>query len=64
MIIDKITFTSADDYVTIDDMFNISSLYPCVEWGILLSKEKQGTLKYPSNAWLKYLEKNVNQELK
>lgn len=41
-----ITFTGADDHADIDGMVQLSKRYR-VEWGILLSKSRQGTGRYP-----------------
>jgi hypothetical protein len=52
MVVNKVTITGADDSTDISEMIDISKAYPWVEWGILLLKDKMGTPRYPSQAWL------------
>lgn len=52
MILDHITITGADDdtdFMFLDDMM---AKYHHVEWGILFSKKRKGTPRYPSDAWI------------
>lgn len=59
MIIEKIAFTGADDYVYPKGLIDLSCQHPYIEWGILLSKSRQGTQKYPSNSWIERMEYEV-----
>ena len=54
-MINKITITGADDHTDINDMIRISKQFPLVEWGILFSKNRQGTQRYPSYEWVRKL---------
>lgn len=49
-----LTFTGADDGVGVGGMLDIGQHYP-VEWGILFSKTRQGTPRYPSLNWVRAL---------
>jgi phosphoribosylanthranilate isomerase len=52
-MIRTITVTGADDSVTdIEEMFSLSSIYPRLEWGILVSKNNMGGPRFPSMVWL------------
>jgi hypothetical protein len=57
VILDRITITGADDSVSPADLVSLSQEFPMVEWGILLSKDRIGTPRYPSKAWLDDLKK-------
>lgn len=56
-MINKITFTGADDNTPIDELFNLSSRLIekgiTVEWGILFSISNSGKPRYPSSTWIK-----------
>lgn len=49
-----ITFTGADDATSIVDMLNLARDYP-IEWGILLSRSREGTPRYPTLQWVRAL---------
>jgi hypothetical protein len=49
-----ITFTGFDDQTSVERMLSLSSRFP-IEWGILLSKDRQGSERYPSPAAVKHL---------
>lgn len=51
-VLNKVTITGADDNTDINEILDISEKYPFVEWGILFSKSKVGTPRYPSPHWL------------
>ena len=52
-MIRTVTVTGADDCVTdIEEMFSLSSIYPRLEWGILVSQKNMGSSRFPSMAWL------------
>lgn len=55
-----LTFTGADDSVGADGMFEIGQHYP-VEWGILFSKARQGTPRYPSLNWVRALTQEADR---
>ena len=50
-----LTITGADDSVRPFDLIELSARYPFVEWGILWSKKRQGTPRYPSDSWIDLL---------
>lgn len=54
-----VTFTGADDTVAPRDLLHISRHYPWVEWGILFSRKRQGSTRYPSVEWLSELHGHV-----
>lgn len=54
-MIDRITFTGADDSVTPNELLKISAGHPKVEWGILISKNNMGTPRFPSAKWINEL---------
>lgn len=53
MILKNITFTGADDKVDKQHLYEISSNYPNVEWGILWYSKKMGTQRYPTKEWIR-----------
>lgn len=60
-MIDKVTITGADNSITPKDLIKLTDMYPFVEWGILVSKNRFGTPRYPSLEWMKEL-KEVKKE--
>jgi len=52
MILKNITFTGADDKINKQDLYDISTNYPMVEWGILWYPKKMGTQRYPTKKWI------------
>jgi hypothetical protein len=61
----KMTATGADQTIAPNTLVEVSEKYPFVEWGILLSKNKEGNGRYPNLNWIKDLKKfaegkNVN----
>lgn len=52
MIFDFVTITGADDDVDLLFLDDMTSRFPHVEWGILLSEKRKGTPRYPSDKWL------------
>lgn len=54
-IIKVVTVTSADYSVRPEDLVPIAKEYPFVEFGILLSKKRQGSKRFPSRDWLEEL---------
>ncbi|HRZ29484.1 MAG TPA: hypothetical protein P5052_01745 [Candidatus Paceibacterota bacterium] len=53
--INCVTVTGADDYNDPNEMADIFSKYPFVEFGILLSSDRLGSTRFPSINWLKKL---------
>lgn len=48
MKIDKVTITGADDKTERAELYALWQHYPFVEWGVLFSKSKEATPRYPS----------------
>lgn len=55
MKLSNVTISSTDDTVKQECLFNLSALYPFAEWGILFSRKRIGTARYPSAYWLSVL---------
>lgn len=55
MILDRVTFTGADDSVDPQELVRLSDRFPFVEWGILFSRARLGSPRYPSQTWLTVL---------
>lgn len=47
----RVTISGADDGVNPADLAALSWRFPFVEWGILFSAKREGTLRYPSGEW-------------
>ena len=56
MKINRVTVSGASDDVDILDILNFSTLIPCVEWGILLSKSQSGNGRFPTIKWIQTLD--------
>lgn len=52
MKISKVTMTGADDSIQPVKLLALSAIYPFVEWGILLSRNSQGSNRFPSLQWM------------
>ena len=52
MKIYKVTMTGADDSINPNELIEISKKYPFVEWGILVSRNSQGSNRFPSLQWM------------
>jgi len=52
MKLTKVTITGADDKVNPGVLASLASEYPFVEWGILVSKKREGSPRYPSHQWI------------
>lgn len=59
MKIKTVTITGADDNTDIDALMKIHNHYPFVEFGILFSRSRQGTSRYPSLEWVKLLQEEA-----
>lgn len=55
----NVTITGADDEVDPRDLLMLSDQYPFVEWGILFSQTRNGTPRYPSDGWLRWLQSEI-----
>lgn len=60
MNINKVTISGADDKVNVETLKDIQRRFPFVEWGILISKKRMGTNRYPTANWLGDLEQDLN----
>lgn len=58
-MLNKITFTGADNQTDIKEMIQLSFDYPHVEFAILFSKNKSGVERYPDAKWVKNLLDNA-----
>ena len=47
-----VTITGADDETDIKDLVELSEEFDFVEWGILVSKTRTGTERFPSRDWV------------
>lgn len=62
-VIDRVTFTGADDSVDPFDLVRIQQRFPFVEWGILFGSEgRQGTPRYPTDDWLRSFNNAMPEE--
>jgi phosphoribosylanthranilate isomerase len=52
MKLDRVTITGADSAVKAIDLIAFSRDFPFVEWGILFSKQRTGTPRYPDFDWV------------
>lgn len=55
MKIKTVTITGADNSVDPESLVELSREFPFVEWGILLSRSREGNKRYPDKAWLEQL---------
>lgn len=51
MSLTRLTITGADDGTDPDELVRLSQRFPFVEWGILFSRKREGTPRYPSRHW-------------
>jgi hypothetical protein len=51
-----VTITGADDRVDPSALADLSAEFPFVEWGILASKGREGTPRYPTREWMQRLD--------
>ena len=53
MIINKVTFTGADDSVSVEKLAELIKEHPYIELGILVSRKSTGLVpRYPSLHWI------------
>lgn len=55
MKLSKVTITGADYNTEITDLVDLSKDYPFVEWGILVSKGRENSYRYPPLNWIERL---------
>lgn len=55
-MITRVTITGADDNTPISALAELSAEFPFVEWGILVSRAREGTTRYPSRSWCTHLD--------
>jgi hypothetical protein len=48
----RVTITGADDSTSISELVGLSSEFPFVELGILVSKGQEGSHRFPSHRWI------------
>jgi phosphoribosylanthranilate isomerase len=56
MKLSRVTLTGADDLVNPIEMGRLSEEFPWIEWGILFSRKRAGTARYPSAEWIARLQ--------
>jgi len=54
-MINRVTFTGADDTTDINEMIELSEKYPFVEWAILVMPGRYGKDRFPSKDWIRQL---------
>jgi hypothetical protein len=52
MKIHTVTITGADDTTDIQQLVNLSTEFPFVEWGVLVSKSEEGNSRFPTRPWI------------
>ena len=62
MILSKVTITGADNFTDIQQIIEISKKYPFVEWGILFSKKRLNTPRYPTKYFAYSLRKLAEEQ--
>ena len=61
MRLHTVTITGADDAIDIHQLVDLSMEFPFVEWGILVSKSKGGSPRFPSRSWIDHLDESVRK---
>jgi len=61
-ILNRVTVTGADDSINPEQLLEVQRKYPYAEFGILMSKDRFGSVRFPSKKWLKKLSE-INREL-
>lgn len=61
-MITRVTITGADDNTPIEALLDLSKEFPWVEWGILVSRSRECSPRYPSRAWCTRLMAAVTTE--
>lgn len=60
-MLNRVTITGADDSTDILEMLELSIIYPWLEWGILVSRSREGSPRYPSRQWQERLLKSAHR---
>ena len=60
-MLDRVTITGADDATDILEMLDLALSYPFLEWGILVSRSREGSPRYPSREWQERLLKYAHR---
>lgn len=55
MQLDRVTITGADKSIDPMQLVRLSQAYPFVEWGILVSRTRSGSPRFPPKSWLRDL---------
>lgn len=55
-MVKSVTFTGVDNSVAPAELLQLSIKYPFVEWGVLLSRKRQGEPEYPSKDWMQIMD--------
>ena len=50
-MLDRVTITGADDNTPVEGLLKLSARFPFVEWGVLVSKSREGLARYPTRGW-------------
>lgn len=58
----KITFTGADGSIDPKLLIQFSQQNPFIEWGLLFSKTKAGTPRFPSEYWVRILRSVIHKQ--
>ena len=61
-MIERVTFTGADDTIEPNDLISLSRKYPWVEWGILFPSSADSGILFPSSKWVSELKQLVKKE--
>ena len=54
-MLNRVTITGADDFTDPLELLDLALSYPWLEFGILVSKSREGSPRYPSRDWQKKL---------
>lgn len=60
-MLDRVTITGADDNADQLEMLELSLVYPWLEWGVLVSRSREGSPRYPSRQWQERLLKSAHR---
>lgn len=55
------TLTGIDEWVNLNELWEISGRHPNVEWGVLLSTSRAGKGRYPRLAWIAELAQEIRR---
>ena len=60
-MLDRVTITGADDATDPLEMLDLALSYPFLEFGILVSRSREGSPRYPSREWQERLLKHAHR---